>query len=98
MASLSTRHAACSAVKLVVTLVAYQLLAAAIFSRVLIDRTDTFLGWGDASTQSYAWFMKVWRAFQHGEFALWDFGIFSGTSFIGEMQPAPFYPLSIAFA
>ena len=29
---------------------------------------------------------------RHGRLVLWEFGAQSGTSFAGELQPAPFYP------
>jgi hypothetical protein len=34
----------------------------------------------------------------NGELALWDFNSFSGTTFIGELQTAPLYPVAILFA
>ncbi len=79
-------------------LVFYQILTAFMFKGVAMDNTATFLGWGDASAQSYPWCFKVWHALQRGELALWDFGIYSGTSFAGELQTAPFYPLHLLFA
>lgn len=79
------------------TLLFYQLVAAILFYQVTVG-SATFLGWGDAADQSYPWLMKVWHAAQQGQLALWDFGTCLGSSFVGELQTAPFYPISLMFA
>jgi len=76
---------------------AYLALTAVLFFPVLVGKT-TFLGTWDSSIQTFAWMNHNFRALQQGTFALWDFTTFSGTSFVGELQTAPFYPLTIAFA
>ena len=79
-------------------LLLYELLAVGMFRRVIIDHVLTFQAGGDASQQGYAWLMKVWQAARHGRLVLWDFGVYAGTSFLGGMEPAPFYPLAILFS
>jgi len=76
---------------------AYLALTTVLFFPVLVGKT-TFLGTWDSSVQTFAWMTHNFRALQQGAFALWDFTTFSGTSFVGELQTAPFYPLTIAFA
>ncbi len=77
---------------------AYLIASCVLFHKVAIEGSQTFMGWGDAATQTYPWLMKVWHSAANGHLALWDFGIFSGTSFAGELQTAPFYPVAWAFA
>ncbi len=77
---------------------AYTVLAVALFSHVVLTGEASFLGFWDASMQTFAWLTKNFAAVQSGTIALWDFAITSGTSHIGEMQPAPFYPLTLAAA
>ena len=79
-------------------LVLYELLAAGMFRGVIVDRVLTFQVGGDSSLQIYAWLMKVWQAARHGRLVLWDFGIYAGTSFVGDLEPGPFYPLAILFS
>ncbi len=58
----------------------------------------TFLGYGDATMQTYAWLHKIYSSTKSGEIALWDFNQYSGTSFAGEIQTAPFYSPNILFS
>ncbi len=71
--------------------VAYGAAALLLFRRAFFgDRT--FFDFGDSSLQSYPWLLDVARAARHGRLVLWEFGVQAGTSFAGELQPAPFYP------
>ena len=54
----------------------------------------TFFDFGDSSLQSYPWLVGIARAARHGQLMLWEFGSQAGTSFAGELQPAPFYPVT----
>lgn len=67
------------------------------FHSVLVGE-KTFLGSGDAAMQTYAWMAKICEAVKNNEFALWDFNISGGLSFVGEIQTAPFYFGNILFA
>ncbi len=70
---------------------AYAAAALLLFDQAFLgDRT--FFDFGDASLQSYPWLLAVARAARHGHLVLWEFGAQAGTSFAGELQPAPFYP------
>ena len=72
---------------------AYMAAAFALFSQAFVgDRT--FFDFGDSAQQSYPWLVSVARAARHGQLVLWDFGVQAGTSFAGELQPAPFYPVT----
>ncbi len=72
-------------------LVAYAAAALLLFHRAFVgDRT--FFDFGDSSLQSYPWLLAVAHAARHGRLVLWEFGSQAGTSFAGELQPAPFYP------
>lgn len=70
------------------------LLAALFFRDILFSHKKTFLGNWDASVQSYAWHKANVEALRAGSIKLWDHTVSSGTSFIGEMQTAPLYPLN----
>ena len=72
-------------------------LAFFFFYKVTYTRAGTFLAWPDNSVQSYAWLTKTTAA-GRTQLPLWDFTTDSGTSFVGELQTAPFYPLNIIFA
>jgi hypothetical protein len=74
--------------------VVYIAVAAWMLRRLLTGKL-TFFGCCDASLQTIAWLNKVAEAARHHTIALWDFSVYSGTSFAGEMQPAPFYPITI---
>jgi hypothetical protein len=76
------------------TVVVYLLIAIWMMRRLLIGEL-TFFGCCDASLQTIAWLNKVAAAARHLTISLWDFSVFSGTSFAGEVQPAPFYPITI---
>ncbi len=70
---------------------AYGAAALLLFARAIVgDRS--FFDFGDSSLQSYPWLLAVARAARHGHLVLWEFGAQAGTSFAGELQPAPFYP------
>lgn len=64
----------------------------------VLTRAKTLLPYGDATQQSYAWIGKIWNATKDGRIALWDFNQYSGTSFAGEMQTAPFYIFNLFFS
>ncbi len=68
------------------------------FHKIIFSRASTFLSFPDNSVQSFAWLTKLTSAWRNGELPLWDFTVFSGTSFVGELQTAAFYPLNIIFA
>jgi hypothetical protein len=68
------------------------------FYKVAYTREATFLAFPDNSIQSYAWLTKAGTAWRNLELPLWDFTVSSGTSFVGELQTAPFYPLNIIFS
>jgi len=76
----------------------FEMLAIFVFYGVTIARDRTFLVHWDASIQSYAWMSKLTNAWKNFEMPLWDFSSYSGTTFAGELQTAPFYPLNILFA
>ena len=57
----------------------------------------TLLSEGDSVDQSFMWLSKVFAATRAGQIALWDFGVMSGTSFIGELQTAALYPVAWLF-
>src|SRR5262249_33074446 len=52
----------------------------------------------DAVDQTYAWTVKNLSSIAQGEIPLWDFGVQGGTSHIGEIQPAPYYPTNFLLA
>lgn len=70
------------------------LVATLVFYRVTLTQTHSFLCNFDASVQSYAWHVANVNAVRHGALKLWDFSTSSGTSFIGEIQTAPLYPVT----
>lgn len=76
---------------IVVCLVLY--LYAEIFSgeKSLINNSDSY-------DQSFMWMSKVFEAARNYELVLWDFTTQSGVSFVGELQPAPFYLPSLLLA
>lgn len=74
------------------------LVATLVFFPVTLARTHSFLCNFDASVQSYAWHVANLKAIRHGTPKLWDFTTSSGTSFIGEMQTAPLYPITWLWA
>ena len=78
-------------------LVIYACLVAVIFAGI-ISKGSTYLSGYDNLTQTYAWLYKQWAAIHNHEIALWDFQPGGGSSFIGELQTAPFYPLNIIFS
>src|SRR5262245_2188395 len=63
----------------------------------VVGGSRTLLRDGDSADQSFAWLSKVFAATHEHTVALWDFSVFSGTSFVGELQPAPFYPPAVMF-
>ena len=69
----------------------YGAAALLLFARAF-NGDRTFFDFGDSSLQSYPWLLDVARAARHGHLVLWEFGSQAGTSFAGELQPAPFYP------
>jgi hypothetical protein len=73
------------------------LAATALIFLDVIRGTHTLLADGDSADQSFTWLSKVFAATRAGTVALWDFTTASGTSFIGELQTAPTYPVSILF-
>jgi hypothetical protein len=64
------------------------------FRDVVVTHDKTFLWSWDASAQSYPWHSANLNAIRNGSIKLWDHTTSSGTSFVGEMQTAPFYPLT----
>lgn len=68
------------------------------FHEVIPAGRKTFLGSWDSSVQSYAWHAANVEAVRSGTVGLWDFTSGSGTSFIGELQTAPLYPVTWLFA
>lgn len=72
----------------------YILIAVLMMPR-FISGELTFFGCCDASLQSFAWLNRVAEAARHHDLALWDFSIFGGTTLAGELQPGPFYPITI---
>ena len=81
-----------------VILISYIILAVFVFYGVLILQDKTFLSGYDNLTQTYAWLYKQWASLHNGEIALWDFQPGGGSSFIGELQTAPLYPMNILFS
>ncbi len=75
----------------VVLFLAYGIAALLLFAQAF-NGDRTFFDFGDSSLQSYPWLLDVARAARHGHLVLWEFGTQAGTSFAGELQPAPFYP------
>ncbi len=73
---------------------AYLGLAWLLFAPVTIWHDHTFLAHSDGTNQTYAWTTALFRALDAGKIPLWDFTAFSGTSLIGELQPAVLYPLN----
>jgi hypothetical protein len=73
-------------------------LASLFFYKVTYSYQATFLAFPDNSIQSYAWLTKVGAGWRNFEPPLWDFTVNSGTSFVGELQTAGFYPLNIIFS
>ncbi|MBG1231717.1 hypothetical protein [Aestuariivirga litoralis] len=65
-----------------------------VFFRHIWAGTHSFATGGDSIDQSYMWLTKVFHAVRSGEFALWDFGVMSGVSFVGELQTSPLYPVA----
>jgi hypothetical protein len=78
------------------TLAVYAALCA-VFLWPVIAGYQTLIRTGDSVDQSFMWLSKVFAAARAGHIALWDFGINSGTSFIGELQTAPLYPPALLF-
>lgn len=66
-----------------------------VFLHNVAQGTRTLLRDGDSADQSFAWLSKIFAATHEHTVALWDFSVFSGTSFVGELQPAPFYPPAV---
>jgi len=73
---------------------AYLILAFILLRRFIFGQA-TFFGCCDASVQAIAWLNKVADAARQHTLSLWDFPTYSGVSFAGELQPAPFYPVTI---
>src|SRR5688572_20255107 len=69
-----------------------------VFWRVVGPHDRTFLTWYDNVVQYYAWMHRVVEGWQQLTPPLWDFSTNSGTSFVGELQTAVFYPLNILLA
>jgi len=86
-----------SATSIIFTVILYGVLTIVIFSDV-INGSKSFLISHDATIQTYAWLTKIFRATQSGELSLWSFGTFSGSSFVGELQTGPLYPLALFIA
>ncbi len=75
----------------------YSIIALIFLRRPLFGDT-TFFGCCDSSIQTFAWINKVGQAIQSGTLPLWDFSTLAGVSFAGEIQPAPFYPITWVLA
>ena len=71
-------------------------LATALLLPGVVRGSQTLITDGDSADQSVAWLSKVFAATRSGTVALWDFTTMSGTSFIGELQTAPLYPVAVA--
>ncbi len=80
---------------LLICCIAFALL---FFYKVAFTHRATFLAFPDNSVQSYAWLAKAGAAWRDFSPPLWDFTTYSGTSFVGELQTAPFYPPTVLFA
>lgn len=78
------------------TVAVYVVLAAFLFSSVLMGQ-QTLISNGDSADQSFMWLSKIFAATESGNVALSNFSIYSGTSFIGELQTSPLYPLAWLF-
>lgn len=78
--------------------VSFVLFSLLFFNKVIFTHSATFLASWDGSTQFYAWLIKLTRAWRNFDIPLWDFSINGGTSFVGELQTAPFYPFHIFLA
>jgi hypothetical protein len=73
------------------TMLVHLVLIALFFWPVLMGQYTFIQDW-DSADQSFCWLTKVFAAIQRGQLVLWDFGIMSGVSFIGELQTSPLYP------
>ena len=52
----------------------------------------------DASVQSYPWLVKLMHGWSVLQPPLWDFSVYSGTTFVGELQTGVFYPVNVLLA
>ncbi len=80
----------------VLTFAAQSILVALFFRPVLIGHSTLIRDW-DSADQTFCWLNKVFAAIQQGQLVLWDFGSYSGISFIGELQTGPLYPPALLF-
>lgn len=78
------------------TTVVHITIIALIFWPVLIGQ-KTLIKDFDSADQSFSWLTKVFAAIQQGNLVLWDFGGYSGISFIGELQTGPLYLPALLF-
>jgi hypothetical protein len=69
------------------------LIPAAILATAIGSGEASFLLFSDAQDQTYAWLQTMARAWHQGYLMLWDSHIYSGRSFVGEIQTSALYPL-----
>lgn len=71
------------------------LLTIVLLSGVLIFHRTTFFTNLDNVDQFYTWYQKLATSLHDGYLPIWNSNVFSGQSFVGELQPGAFYPLNI---
>ena len=86
-----------SAKKEIFKILACQSILALIILFPVISGNRTFITQGDSVDQSLCWISKVFMGVRDFQIPLWDFNTAAGTSFIGEMQTAPLYPITWIF-
>jgi hypothetical protein len=76
----------------------YLLVITALFYwKTLFTNQFSLLTEPEGVNQAYAWLAFWIRTIRHGELPLWDSAVYSGRSFLGEMQTAAFDPLHLPF-
>jgi len=70
---------------------------ALLFAWPLAAGSHSFLMFGDAQEQTYAWFQKLAYSIEQGYLPLWNANSTGGHDFAGEIQTAVMYPLNWAW-
>lgn len=71
------------------------LVAVVAFWSTLILHQRTFFLFPDNVDQFYAWYQKLSVSLHNGVLPIWDANVFSGHSFVGELQSGVFYPINL---
>ncbi len=76
----------------------YLLVITALFYwKTLLTAQFSLLTGAEGVNQAYSWLLFWIRTIRSGEIPLWDSFVYSGRSFLGEMQTAAFDPLHLPF-